>query len=212
MLPSEGVASEYDPLFGGRASDAEPGANDLATVRELFAAASRPYLSSSLPWLFWAALLPCAALLTERALAAAGAPGVLGLWSGAILLGGGVEMLSLYRQRRRLGRGSPLSSWAMTLQGNLSLVAVALSIALVVADSAHLLPGLWLLILGHSLFTLGGLAFRPQRTAGIVYQLGGAAALVPGVPALAVFAAATALGNLWIAVGVLTRDSALRPR
>ena len=202
--------SEYDPLFGGRASDAEAGANDLATVRELFAAASRPYLSSSLPWLFWAALLPSAALLTERVLAAAGAPGVLGLWSGAILLGGGIEMLSLYRQRRRLGRGSPLSSWAMTLQGNLSLVAVALSIALVLAERGDLLPGLWLLVLGHSLFTLGSLAFRPQRTAGIVYQLGGAAALVPGVPALAVFAAATALGNLWIAVGILTRDSALR--
>jgi hypothetical protein len=198
--------SEYDPVFGRGSSEAEATANDLATVRGLFAAASRPYLSSPVPWLVWATLLPGAALATDRALAAAGAPGVLGLWSGAILLGGAVEMLFLYRSRRRVGRGSPLSSWAMTLQGNLSLVAVALSIALVLVESAHLLPGLWLLVLGHSLFTLGSLAFRPQRTAGIVYQLGGAAALGPGVPALAVFAVATALGNLWVAVGIARRE------
>jgi len=201
--------SEYDPVFGGGAKEAEPGANDLVAVRELFAAASRPYLSSPWPWLFWALILPGAALATASALRAAGAPGVLGLWSGTILLGGAAEMIFVYRSRRRVGRGSPLSSWAMTLQGNLSLVAVALSIALVLAERGDLLPGLWLLVLGHSLFTLGSLAFRPQRTAGIVYQLGGAAALVPGVPALAVFAAATALGNLWIAVGVIRRDSAL---
>ena len=201
--------SEYDPVFGGGGRESEPGSNDLATVRELFAAASRPYLSSPWPWLSWALILPAAALVTDRVASAAGAPGVLGLWSGAILLGGAAEMLFVFRSRRRVGRGSPLSSWAMTLQGNLSLVAVALSIALVVAERAELLPGLWLLVLGHSLFTLGGLAFRPQRTAGIVYQLGGAAALVPGVPALAVFAAATALGNLWIAVGIIRRDSAV---
>jgi hypothetical protein len=91
----------------------------------------------------------------------------------------------------------------MTLQGNLSLVAVALSIALVAAEEARLLPGLWLLLLGHSLFTLGGLAFPPQRTAGVVYQVGGAAALLPGLPELLLFAAATALGNLWIAIGVV---------
>jgi hypothetical protein len=197
--------SEYDPVFGGGAGDREPGASDLVTVRELFAAASRPYLSSALPWLCWAILLPSAALLTDRAVDRAGAPGVLGLWSGTILLGGAAEMLFVYRSRRRVGRGSPLSSWAMTLQGNLSLVAVALSVALVLAERTNLLPGLWLLVLGHSLFTLGSLAFRPQRTAGIVYQLGGVAALVPGVPALWVFAAATALGNLWIAVGIARR-------
>jgi hypothetical protein len=126
---------------------------------------------------------------------------VLGLWSAAILLGGGLEAFFLYRNRRRLG-GSSLGSWAMTLQGNLSLVAVALSAALVAADRAPLLPGLWLLLLGHSLFTLGGLAFGPQRTAGVLYQIGGALALLPGLPALALFAATTALGNLWIAAGV----------
>ena len=201
------AASEYDPVFGGGAREVEPEATDLATVRSLFSAASRAYLSSAVPWLFWAIVLPGAALATGRAVRAAGAPGVLGLWSATILLGGAVEMLFLVRFRKRLGRGSPLSSWAMTLQGNLSLVAVALSLALVLADRPDLLPGLWLLLLGHSLFTLGSLAFRPQRTAGIVYQLGGAAALVPGVPPLLAFAAATALGNLWIAIGVARRAS-----
>jgi hypothetical protein len=179
--------TEYDPAFG---------------PRELFGAASRPYLSSPMPWLAWATLLPAAALLTERAARAGGYAGVLALWSGAILLGGGLEIGFLYRNRRRLG-ASTLGSWAMTLQGNLSLVAVALSIALVAAEEARLLPGLWLLLLGHSLFTLGGLAFPPQRTAGVVYQVGGAAALLPGLPELLLFAAATALGNLWIAIGVV---------
>jgi hypothetical protein len=190
--------SEYDPAFG----PTEPLARkrDLEAARELFAAASRPYLSSPVPWLAWAAILPAAALATSRA-ARHGYPVVLALWSAAILVGGGVEAAFLYRNRRRLG-GSTLGSWAMTLQGNLSLVALALSIALVAADRARLLPGLWLLLLGHSLFTLGGLAFRPQRTAGVVYQIGGAAALLPGLPALGILAATTAVGNLWVALGV----------
>ncbi len=201
------AASEYDPVFGGKAREIEPAASDLGTVRALFAAASRPYLSSPLPWFFWALVLPAAALATEPIARAKGAPGVLGLWSGAILIGGAVEAFFLYRNRRQLGGGSPLGSWAMRLQGNLSLVAVALSIALLFAERSDLLPGLWLLLLGHSLFTLGSLAFRPQRTAGIVYQLGGAVALFPGAPALLAFAVATALGNLWIAIGVMRRES-----
>jgi hypothetical protein len=200
------AASEYDPVFGGRAPEVEPSESDLGTVRALFAAASRPYLSSAIPWFFWALLLPATALVTERIARTRGAPGVLGLWSAAILVGGAVEAFFLYRNRRRLGGGSPLGSWAMTLQGNLSLVAVALSIALVLAERPDLLPGLWLLILGHSLFTLGSLAFRPQRTAGIVYQLGGAVALFPGAPALLALAVATALGNLWIGIGVIRRE------
>ncbi|HLF56373.1 MAG TPA: hypothetical protein VI942_05960 [Thermoanaerobaculia bacterium] len=202
--------SEYDPVFGPR--DPGVGNADLDAARALFAAASRPYLSSPVPWLSWAVLLPAAALATGAAARAGSYVGVLGLWSAAILVGGGVEAFFLYRNRRRLG-GSSLGSWAMTLQGNLSLVAVALSAALVAADLARLLPGLWLLLLGHSLFALGGLAFRPQRTAGIVYQVGGAIALLPGLPALVVFAAATALGNLWIAIGVARsrRESPLAP-
>jgi len=195
--------SEYDPVFGGSPRDGA-GEGDLAAARALFEKASRPYLSAALPWFLWAALLPAAALLTESAARAGGIARVLGLWSVAIAVGGAVEGFFLYRHRRRLG-GSSLGSWAMTLQGNLSLIAVALSVALVLVDEARLLPGLWLLLLGHSLFGLGSLAFRPQRAAGIVYQLGGLAALVPGLPELVVFAIATAVGNLWIGWGVLRR-------
>ena len=208
MLPR--VASEYDPVFAPRADG--PESRDLAEVKRLFSAASRPYLSAAFPWFFWSFVLPAAALAAGRLRAAASLPGQLGLWSAAILLGGGVEALFLYRHRRRLGGGSPLGSWAMTLQGNLSLVAVALSIALVAAGAPRLLPGLWLLLLGHSLFALGGLAFPPQRAAGLVYQLGGALALLPGAPELALFAATTAVGNLWIGIGVLRRNAAERPR
>lgn len=196
--------SEYDPVFGdpGPASDAP--AHDLELVRAAFARASRPYLSSPVPWLVWAVALPAAALATPRAAAAGGAAAVLLLWSGAILAGGAIEGIYLLRARRRLA-ASRLGSWAMTLQGNLSLVAALLSAALVWSERADLLPGLWLLLLGHSLFTLGGLAFRPQRTAGIVYQLGGVIALLPGAPALDVFAGATALGNLWMGLALVAQ-------
>jgi hypothetical protein len=193
--------SEYEPVFGARAVTDR---GDLEAARSLFARASRPYLTSPVPWCAWALVLPAAALATRAVAGAAGAPGVLGLWSGAIVLGGAVEIAFLLRARRHQS-GNALGSWAMTSQGNLSLVAVALSAALVFAGHAELLPGLWLLLLGHSLFTLGGLAFRPQRTAGVFYQVGGACALLPGAPALAIFAVATALGNLWIAVGVARR-------
>lgn len=201
------MASEYDPVFTGRSRGDDP-ASDLARARELFAQASRPYLSSSVPWLVWAAILPAAALATPRIAAAASYPGVLGLWSGAIIVGGIVESVYLFRGRRRSGGGSPLGSWAMTLQGNLSLVAVALSAVLLATGNGRFLPGAWLLLLGHSLFGLGGLAFQPQRTAGILYQAGGVAALVPGFPALWIFAAATAAGNLWVAFGIARRRGA----
>lgn len=202
--------SEYDPVFPERRRSDDP-AGDLARARRLFARASRPYLSSPLPWLAWAVLLPAAALATPRVATGASYPGVLALWSAAIVAGGVLESVYLFRSRKRLGGGSPLGGWAMTLQGNLSLVAVALSAVLLATDNARYLPGLWLLLLGHSLFGLGGLAFPPQRTAGIVYQLGGVAALIPGVPALWVFAAATALGNLWIAIGIARRTGASDP-
>ncbi|HEX9801177.1 MAG TPA: hypothetical protein VGC00_13505 [Thermoanaerobaculia bacterium] len=202
--------SEYDPVFPERRSG-DDAAGDLAQTRQLFARASRPYLSSPVPWLAWAVLLPAAALATPRASAAASYAGVLILWSAAIVTGGAVESVYLFRARRRLGGGTPLGSWAMTLQGNLSLVAVALSAVLLATGNGRFLPGLWLLLLGHSLFGLGGLAFRPQRTAGILYQLGGVVALIPGVPELWTFAAATALGNLWVAAGLVRRGEEPRP-
>jgi hypothetical protein len=151
--------SEYDPVFSDKRRRADP-ASDLAQAKRLFAQASRPYLGSPVPWIAWACALPAAALATPATAAAASYPGVLGLWSGAILAGGAVEGVYLLRARRRLGGGSPLGSWAMTLQGNLSLVAVALSAVFLSTGGARFLPGLWLLLLGHSLFALGGLAFR----------------------------------------------------
>jgi hypothetical protein len=199
------VKSAYDPVFRERSE--RSGEDDLTAAKKPFAAASRPYLTSPIPWFAWAIVLPGAALTTSGAALAGGPAAVLGLWSGAILVGGAIEAFFLFRSRRRHA-GSPLGSWAMTLQGNLSLVAVALSAALYFVGARDLLPGLWLLLLGHSLFALGGLAFRPQRTAGILYQLGGVAALLPGAPELELFAAVTALGNLWIGIGVARRPSA----
>jgi len=59
---------------------------------------------------------------------------------------------------------------------------------------------------------LGGFAFEPFRVCGLVYQVGGAAALWPGCSPLAVFAAATFLGNLWIAIGVWRQGREQRQR
>jgi hypothetical protein len=186
--------SEYDPILSERGAPVE----DLADAQALFAVASRPFLSSPWSWLAWAVVLPLAALATPRALRSGGPAAVLFLWSGAVLVAGLVEIVAITRRRQR----TLLGGWAMRVQGNLSLVAVALSLALVWQDLAWLLPGLWLLLLGHSLYVLGGLAFPPLATAGVVYQLGGVAALWPGGEPLAAFATATAVGNLWIAVGI----------
>jgi hypothetical protein len=195
------MGSEYDPLFAG-GGEVEPG--DLERVRREFAAASRPHFYSPWPWLAWGLILPATALATSNTLAHAGAPGALLLWSGAILVGGAVELAALLRGRRGLPR-SALTTWVMRGQGNLSLVAVALSGLLLWEELGWALPALWLLLLGHSLYSLGGLAFPPLRTAGLLYQLGGAMALWPGGEPLWVFAAATATGNLWVALAILRR-------
>lgn len=201
--PIRSVSSEYDPVFGPGARD-RSAEEDLARVRAAFRRASRPYLSSSVPWFTWAALFPAAALATGRANAVAGAPGVLGLWSVTVLAGGLVEGSVLLAARRRFG-ATALGAWVMRVQGNLSLVGAVLSVALALTGREALLPALWLLVLGHSLFAFGGLALPAQRIAGIVYQAGGVAALVPGVPPLTAFAVATAAGNLIVAFGVLWR-------
>lgn len=172
-------------------------------VRGAFRAAAQPYLSAPLPWFVWGILLPAAALSTPFALSLAREPGVTVLWSLAILLGGAVEGLTILRHQRRQSRSSTLGAWAMRAQGNLSLVAVVLSGVLFWLDGARFLPALWLLLLGHNLFSLGGLAFPPMRFAGLLYQAGGLAALVPGSNPLWAMAVATALGNFWIAWGVV---------
>jgi len=195
--------SAYDPLFGGEENPEVAG--EAARAKSAFERASRAYLASPLPWLVWALILPAAALATPEALRRGREAGVLLVWSVAILAGGAIEGLALLGARRR-APGGPLGAWAMRVQGNLSLVALALSAMLVWAEAPELLPGLWLLLLGHSFFALGGLALPALRTAGVLYQLGGVAALVPGSPSLACFAAATALGNLWVAWGIVRRN------
>ena len=194
--------SEYDPLIR-RSEDAT--SDDLESARTLFAEASRAYLSSPIPWLVWAIVLPGAGLLTPLTASRGGASAVLALWSVAVLIGGGVEGYAILRRGGR--RSTPLGGFAMKLQGNISLVGVVLSVLLVWQGLPTSLPGLWLLLIGHSFVNLGGLAFRPMRQAGFVYQLGGALALWPGTWAMPIFAAATALGNLWIALGLIRRSA-----
>jgi hypothetical protein len=120
-----------------------------------------------------------------------------------ILLGGIVEFLGIRRPGRKVsGTSGTLAAWVLRLQGNLSLVALALSALLVWQDLAWALPGLWLLLLGHSFYMLGGLAFEPFRVCGLIYQIGGLAALWPDGYPLEVFALATAIGNLWMGLAV----------
>jgi hypothetical protein len=236
------MPSEYEPLFAGAAREAGEGAGGggLATVQELFRAASGPYLRSFWSWLAWAVVLPAAALATPPSLARFGPTGTLFTWSAAILLGGLVEITAIRRASRRAaaadrgaaagganGMGaalpaapwdgperratpaagrSPLATWALRTQGNLSLVGLALSLLLFWVDAAWALPGLWLLLLGHSFYGLGGIAFPPFRVYGLLYQLGGVAALWPGGAPLPVFAATTAAANLWMSWAVWRRE------
>jgi hypothetical protein len=146
-------------------------------------------------------LLPGAALGTPTAFRLGGPAGVLFAWSGTILLGGAVEILGIRRSGRQAPSGT-LAAWVLRLQGNLSLVALALSALLVWQDLAWALPGLWLLLLGHSFYMLGGLDFEPFRACALIYQAGGLVALWPGGYPLEVFALATAAGNLWVGLGV----------
>jgi hypothetical protein len=192
------MGSEYDPLFAGAEGET---ADDLDVVRERFARASRPFLRSPWTWLAWAVLAPAAALLTAPAAARFGPPGVLLLWSAAILAGGAVEAAAILRGRGREPR-SPLSRWVLHVQGNTSLLAVALSALLLWLDAAWALPGVWLLMLGQSFYLLGGLALPAFRGCGLLYQAAGLIALWPDGPALEVLAAAMLIGNLWLARAV----------
>ena len=194
------MSSEYDPLFPQGRSDKE----DFAPIRELFTAASRPYLRSPWSWLAWALILPAAALATTIAFRRFGPAGILFTWSGAILLGGAIEMTGIWRSGRTAGT-APLASWAFRAQGNLSLVALVLSVAAIWQDLPWALPGIWLLLLGHSFYILGGLSFEPFRLYGLIYQAGGIAALAYGQRALPIFALVTLVGNLWMAWSVWRR-------
>lgn len=189
--------SEYDPLF----NPARTGEDDLEPVRDRFRAASRPFLRSPWSWLTWSIVLPAAALATPAAVRMGGPGGALFLWSAAVLVGGVVEIGAILRAGGGPG-STPLAAWVLRLQGNLSLVAGVLSVFLLWQDLAWALPGVWLLLLGHSFYMLGGIAFEPFRIYGILYQIGGAAALWPDGAPLPVFAATAATGNLWMAFAV----------
>ncbi len=182
------MSSEYDPVFTARGED------DLAAVRDVFAGAAAPFLRTPWSWFAWALLLPAISLLTPGIHSARGPFAVVLGWSVTILIGGVVEGW-LVRDRGAAPR-TTLAGWVLRGQANLSLVAAALSAALAWAGELALVPAVWLLILGHSFLVLGGLAFRPFRRTGWIYQLGGLAALWPGQDGLLWFAIATGLGNL----------------
>jgi hypothetical protein len=190
--------SEYDPLLL-RGEDSL--SDDLERVQRRFSIARKPYLNSPIPWLIWAIVLPGAALGTELAMERFAEPGVLMLWSVAVLIGGLVEG-GIIMRRRRAGT-TPLAAWALRLQGNQSMIGLALSIFLIWQDLPQALPAVWLLLIGHSFFLLGGLAFPAMRQAGVIYEVGGLIALWPGPTSLVVFALATGLGNLRVAVALM---------
>ena len=195
--------SEYDPIFTAPAgADGGPLEDDLEPVRERFRNASRPFLRSPWPWFAWAFLLPAVALATPLAARLFGPAGVLLVWSATILLGGAVEALAIWRAGGRAAR-TPLAGWVLRVQGNLSLVALGLSAVLLWQDLPQLVPAVWLLLLGHSFYVIGGLSFPPFRTCGVIFQLGGVAALWPSWDPLIAFAVAVAIGSLWLAVGIL---------
>ncbi|MDH3743882.1 MAG: hypothetical protein OES47_02140 [Acidobacteriota bacterium] len=192
------MASDYDPLVPP--ADLSSEASDLEQVRELFSRSADRFLRSPSSWVVWAVVLVAAALLTPR-LPSRGPVAVVVVWSVAILVGGVFEGLALMRGGRG-GNRSELASWVLRSQGNLSLVAVALSVALIWKGLPGLLPALWLLVLGHSFFAHGGLGFTPFRVAGLIYQAGGLAALLPGIDPLLAFAMGAGSGNLWLAYSV----------
>lgn len=191
------MTSLYDPLIPDRPVAGE---DDLDLARELFEAAASPFLRSPWSWAAWGVILPAAALATPTIAGLFGGLGVLVLWSLSILVGGGLEIAFI--RRRSAGGSTSLAGWALRVQGNLSLIAVALSGWLLWMDRPLALPGVWLLLLGHSLYSLGGLAFPPLRRSGLVYQIGGCLALWPHGHALEVFALATLIANQWMAFAI----------
>lgn len=193
------MASEYDALFAPKKIGEI--VDDLEPVRDRFLAASKPYLRAWWTWASWALVLPAAAFLTPLAHSLSGPRGVLFLWSIAILVGGAVEFVAI----RKAGKSAPasgLARWALRTQGNLSFVAVLLSGLLFWQDAAWAVPGVWLLLLGHSFYILGGISFVPFRRYGLIYQIGGFAALWPHGAPLFVLALTLFLGNLWMAWAV----------
>lgn len=190
------MSTEYDPL---RAREPlSSGASDLDRVEAIFARAATGYLRSPWPWLCWALVLPLAALETTAAAAAGGPLAVLLLWSVAILLAGAVEGVTLWRSRGSVV-SSDVTRWVFRGQANLSVIAIALTAGLAWQEAYELIPAVWLLLIGHSLFAVGGLAASALRRGGLLYQLGGAVSLVAQLDSLVIFATTTAVANCVIA-------------
>lgn len=209
--------SEYDPIFIHDGSDdgaADGGASagrdplDLERVQGVFSGASRAYLATPVNWLAWSILLPGAAL-AHRALAdRVDPPMLMLLWGGAFLAGGVVDSLAVFLARggRRRLRPTPLVAWVFRMQINLSLMALLFSVGLYLAGAGWLIPALWLLLVGHSFYLLGGLSFRPFKIYGLLHQVGGVVALWPDAEPLVIFAGATGVANLWLAIRVWRRS------
>jgi hypothetical protein len=196
------LSSEYDSPFAFRRPSPEAEA-ELAAVRARFQAAAGPYLASPWTWLCWGVVLALAAVATPAAARLGRFAGVLLLWSGAIVVAGSFEAWSFWQ--RGGGRGSLLAGWALRAQGNLSLVALLVSALLVWRGEAEALPGLWLLVLGHSFYILGGLSFPALARFGLAYQLGGSVALFAGSRALSIFAVTALVANLGLALATLRK-------
>ncbi len=197
------MGSEYDPLFS-RPDVAQ--VDDLESVRALFARAASPFTRSPWSWWTWAVLLPAVALSTRPLVERHGPPLAIIGWCTVIVIGGAVEM---WVARAAAGaERTTLATWVLRSQANLSFVAVVLSGLLIWFGRFGAIPGLWLLVLGHSFLVLGGLAFRPFRRTGFLYQLAGLGALWPGQDGLIWFAVATGLGNLLI--GLAVRSASVR--
>ena len=95
------------------------------------------------------------------------------------------------RRARKSAVRSEISRWVFRAQGNLSLIAIALTVVVVFNGAFRYLPGIWLLLIGHSFFAVGGLASNALRRSGLLYQAGGAVSLLPWLDSLAVFAVTT---------------------
>lgn len=196
------MPSEYDPL--PPRPPLSRGASDLDTVQALFSRAAAGYLHSPWPWLCWALVLPTAALMTAEIAAAGGPLAVLLLWSAAILVAGAVEAATMWRSREAVVP-SDITRWVFRGQGNLSLIAIVLTAAMAWQGMYEFLPAVWLLLIGHSFFAIGGLAATALKRGGLLYQLGGVMSLLPWFGSLTVFALTTALANGAIAVSLWRR-------
>ena len=104
---------------------------------------------------------------------------------------------------RKRASHSEISGWVFKAQGNISLIAIALTVVVMVNEAYRYLPGVWLLLIGHSFFAMGGLASPALRRSGLLYQAGGLIALLPWLDSLIVFAVTTAAANLAVAVAMV---------